>query len=67
MAKSLGKTKDYDYFMERSPNWKNLYDPQTGWIRPKNMQGKFKEPFDLYQCENRFVRDECRFRNTPYC
>ena len=55
MAKTLGKTKDYEYFMDRSTNWKNLFDPQTGWIRPKNMQGKFKEPFDPYQYENGFV------------
>ena len=55
MAKSLGKTADFDYFMKRSANWKNLYDAESGWIRPKNMEGKWKEPFDPYQGQSGFV------------
>lgn len=43
------------YFVKRSNNWKNLYDAQTGWIRPKNKEGKWKEPFDQYQYNNGFV------------
>ncbi len=55
LAKSLGKTDDYNYFLKRSNNWKNLYDSQSGWIRPKNMEGKWKEPFDPYQQGNGFI------------
>lgn len=55
MAKSLGKQDDYAYFMKRSSNWKNLFDAESGWIRPKNMEGKWKDPFDPYQYENGFV------------
>jgi len=55
MAKSLGKDSDYEYFMKRSTNWKNLYDPTTGWIRPKDLNGKWKEPFDPYQYESGYV------------
>jgi predicted alpha-1,2-mannosidase len=55
MAKSLGKQDDYDYFMKRSSNWKNLYDARSGWIRPKDLNGKWKEPFDPYQYQNGFV------------
>ncbi len=55
MAKALGKTDDYNYFIKRSSNWKNLYDPQTGWMRPKNADGIWKDPFDPYQYENGFV------------
>ncbi len=55
MAKSLGKQDDYAYFMKRSANWKNLYDAQSGWIRPRNLEGKWKEPFDPYQYQNGFV------------
>lgn len=55
MAKSIGKQTDYEYFMKRSKNWKNLYDAQSGWIRPKDLAGKWKEPFDPYQYENGFV------------
>ncbi|MDP3433743.1 MAG: glycoside hydrolase family 92 protein, partial [Bacteroidota bacterium] len=55
MAQSLGKQEDYDYFMKRSSNWKNLYDAQSGWIRPKDLEGKWKDPFDPYQYQNGFV------------
>lgn len=55
LAKSLGKQDDYDYFMKRSSNWKNLYDAQSGWIRPKDLDGNWKEPFDPYQYQNGFV------------
>ena len=55
MAKTLDKLDDYNYFMKRSTNWKNLYDAESGWIRPKNMEGKWKEPFDPYQNSNGFI------------
>lgn len=55
LAKSLGKIDDDNYFLKRSNNWKNLYDSQSGWIRPKNMEGKWKEPFDPFQYKNGFI------------
>ena len=36
MAKALGKTTDYDYFMKRAASYKNIYDPSIGWMRSKN-------------------------------
>lgn len=48
MAKALGKEDDYAYFLKRSENWKNLLDPQSGFIRPKDEQGNWIEPFDPY-------------------
>ncbi len=44
-AKALGKTDDADAFQQRSGNWRNLFDASTGWIRPKNMDGTWLEPF----------------------
>jgi predicted alpha-1,2-mannosidase len=55
MAKKLGKSADYNYFMNRSNNWKNLYDTETGWIRPKDWEGNWKTPFDPYEYRNGFV------------
>ncbi len=55
MAKTLGKKDDFNYFAKRSENWKNLYDAETGWIRPRNMDGEWKTPFDPYQYQNGFV------------
>ena len=46
MAKALGKTADYDYFMKRAASYKNIYDPSTGWMRPKDSHGNWRTPFD---------------------
>jgi len=55
LAKKLNNQIDYEYFINRSENWKNLYDSVSGWIRPKNLEGKWKEPFDPYEYKNGFV------------
>lgn len=46
MAKLLDKTDDYEYFTKRASGFTNLYDPSTGVMRPKDSQGKWREPFD---------------------
>jgi hypothetical protein len=45
MAKSLGKTEDYKYFMQRSQNYRNVFDRTTGYIRPKYAGGPWLEEF----------------------
>ncbi|MBX2840861.1 MAG: GH92 family glycosyl hydrolase [Flammeovirgaceae bacterium] len=55
MAKSLGKTEDYELFMKRSENWKNLYDAESGWIRAKGHDGKWWSPYDPYELNHGFV------------
>ncbi|MEQ7128487.1 glycoside hydrolase domain-containing protein [Actinopolymorpha sp. B11F2] len=34
------------YLRDRSRNWRNLYDPATGFIRPRHADGTFLEDFD---------------------
>jgi len=46
MAKALGKTDDYEYFMKRSQNYRNVFDPSTGFTRPKSRTGEWKKDFD---------------------
>lgn len=48
MAKTLNKTADYDHFLKRSENWRNIFDPSTGFMRPKNDKGEWADPFDPY-------------------
>lgn len=48
MALSLNKTEDYQYFLKRSESWKTLMDLKTGFIRPKDKEGNWIEPFDPY-------------------
>ncbi|MGB3152001.1 MAG: glycoside hydrolase domain-containing protein, partial [Maribacter sp.] len=54
LAKKLGFKKDYDYFLKRSNNYKNVFDTASGWMRPKNVTGNWKEDFDPYLYENGF-------------
>jgi len=44
-AKELGKEQDYNHFIKRSENWKNLYNDKRSWLQPKNTKGEFIEPF----------------------
>jgi predicted alpha-1,2-mannosidase len=46
MAKSLGKTDDYEYFIKRSRNFRNVFDTSTGFTRPKSRTGEWREDFD---------------------
>jgi predicted alpha-1,2-mannosidase len=46
IAKELGKTDDYQYFLKRSYNYRNLYNPETGFFHPKDKDGNFIAPFD---------------------
>jgi predicted alpha-1,2-mannosidase len=46
MAKALGKTDDYAYFSKRAHYYQNLFDPQTGLMRGKDSNGKWRVPFD---------------------
>lgn len=46
IAKELGKTDDYNYFLKCSYNFRNLFNPKTGFFHPKDSDGKFIEPFD---------------------
>lgn len=41
MAKSLNKNEDYDFFMKRSFNYKNLYDSGIGFMAPKTADGNW--------------------------
>ncbi len=49
MAKQLGKEADYKQLMRLSKGWKNLYDPETKFIRPKDENGLFLDNFNPSQ------------------
>ena len=44
-AKQLGKTEAYAKYLKRAQFYKNLYDPSTGFMRPK-LNGSWRSPFD---------------------
>ncbi len=41
LAKQLGKEDDYKYFSKRALNYKNIYDPETGFMRPRMADGSW--------------------------
>ncbi len=55
LASKMGKEDDAACFLQRSANYKNLYDDVSGWMRPKNRAGEWKEDFDPYQIDNGFI------------
>ncbi len=46
LAKKVGDKKHYNEFIKRSQNYKNVYDPSIGYMRPKNKEGVFRKNFD---------------------
>jgi predicted alpha-1,2-mannosidase len=45
-CKAIGRENEYRKYMERSMYYKNLFDPSTHFIRPKNKDGKWYSPFN---------------------
>ncbi|WP_111307272.1 GH92 family glycosyl hydrolase [Confluentibacter sediminis] len=45
MAKGLGFKKDFEHFIKRSEDYKNLFDSSIGFFRAKNSDGNWIEPF----------------------
>jgi predicted alpha-1,2-mannosidase len=46
MAKQLGKENDYELLMQQAGYYRNLFDEETKFIRPKTEEGQFIEEFD---------------------
>jgi predicted alpha-1,2-mannosidase len=49
-CKALGKTKEYEIFMKRADNYKNVWDPSVKYIRMKNRDGSFVKDWSPYCC-----------------
>ncbi|MDI1256878.1 MAG: GH92 family glycosyl hydrolase [Flavobacterium sp.] len=54
MADLLHKDDDYKYFIARSQNWKNIFDWNAGFMRPKK-NGGWEKPFDPREVSNNFT------------
>jgi len=50
-AKKLGRTAVYNEFIKRSENWKHVFDPSTGFMRPKMSDGSWGKGFDPLKTE----------------
>lgn len=46
LARSLGKHEDAALFEKRASNYRKIWDPQVGWMRPRRLDGSWYEPFE---------------------
>lgn len=46
IAEILGKKEDYEFFIKRSLNYRNLFNKETCFYHPKDSEGRWIEPFD---------------------
>lgn len=52
MAQRMGKSEDAAYFAKRADFYKNLFDTQTNFMRPRNADGTWKSPFNPSDVEH---------------
>jgi predicted alpha-1,2-mannosidase len=50
MAHLFGKKEDEALFLKRAFNYRNVFDPETKFMRGKTAEGAFLEPFDPKTC-----------------
>lgn len=43
LAKALGKSEDVETYMLKSQAWRNLFDDEKGWFRPRRADGEWVE------------------------
>jgi predicted alpha-1,2-mannosidase len=56
LGKAIGRPKEEtDLYKQRSMNYKNLFDPQTGLMRGKNKDGSFETPFNPFKWGDAFT------------
>ncbi|MBA7572571.1 hypothetical protein ES708_14354 [subsurface metagenome] len=55
MAKNLGKEDDFLIYQQRAQFYRNLFDPGTGFMRPKKSDRSWVEPFDPAEGSEHFV------------
>lgn len=48
MARKINDTAAYRVYLQRAQYWKNLFDPSTGFMRPRK-NGNFISPFDPFE------------------
>ena len=46
MARRMGQEEDAAYFAKRADYYKNLFDPETKFMRPRKADGTWKAPFN---------------------
>lgn len=62
LAKGMGKTADEQKYLARSGAYKNIFDTEKGWFRPKNEQGEWVP----WPAEGRLKQGYGAVESNPY-
>ena len=54
VADALGRTAERDEYLGYASYWLNLFDPSTGFMRPR-LNGRWLTPFNPYEVNNHFT------------
>lgn len=65
VAKALGKTKDYEFFLKRSLNYQHLFNKQTGFMQAKNSDGSWADEKDGWTEGDHWVYTWAVFHDIP--
>ena len=57
-AKKLGHEDDYEMFLKRAHNYRNVFDPSVGFMRGKTADGAWISPFDPREPYYNFMMKE---------
>lgn len=52
MALALGKQADYEFYLKRSENWRNLFHPELKWSVPKDSLGNWLPDYTPFSAEH---------------
>jgi len=55
VARAAGHLDDAAIFEKRSQNWRNVFDPATHFLRGKNSNGQWVQPFDQFEWGGPYV------------
>lgn len=53
VANQMGKTDDYDYFLNRSKSYRHYFDKQSGFVRGLSSEGRFRPNFNPFESIHR--------------
>jgi predicted alpha-1,2-mannosidase len=54
-AEALGKADDHKALARRAANYRQVWNPDLGWMWNRNLDGSWMEPVDLLEYHNGFV------------
>ena len=66
MAKNMGKKDDYELFMERSQNYKNVWNPDAMYMQPREMDGSWMKDFEPVGSKEPYTRGFCESNSAIY-